>query len=374
MNVKIDSEFNALIPPIESAELSQLEANIKVDGCRDPLVTWNGLLLDGHNRKAICERLGIEFKTVAMEFADRDHAALWIRFNQLGRRNLSDDQRAMIADEAAEQESRLAVSEKLAKARAVKAGSMATTASAIEKPKDRTPRSTEKAAKAAKVSERKMKKARKVRKASPSIAKKVRAGELTLSQANRQIRRSEQENKLAEAQAKPKVVSIKGPYDLIVADPPWKYDFEEAGNREIENQYPTATVEEICTHAPISSKNAILFLWATAPKLEEALKVMAAWGFSYRTCAIWDKQKIGMGYWFRVQHELLLVGVKGKPGATPESERRASIFSEPRGKHSVKPEAVYDWIDRAFPEAKKLEMYLRGKTRIGWAGHGNECE
>lgn len=86
----IDQEFKALIPPLAPEELAQLEANIIKDGCRDPLVVWQGVLIDGHNRYDICTRNGIEFETVEMEFADRDAAMLWMIDNQKGRRNLAD--------------------------------------------------------------------------------------------------------------------------------------------------------------------------------------------------------------------------------------------------------------------------------------------
>lgn len=163
-----------------------------------------------------------------------------------------------------------------------------------------------------------------------------------------------------------------GPFDLILADPPWEYEHCESNNREIENHYPTMPLEKIKLARPDSTNpDCILFLWATAPKLVEALEVMRLWGFNYRSCAVWDKQSIGMGYWWRIQHELLLVGVKGKPGATPECERVGSIFIEKRGKHSAKPIAVYEWIERSFPEAVKLEMFCRS-PRQGWSIMGNE--
>ena len=88
MKITIDKEFQALIPPLQPEERSQLESNIKDDGCRDPLVTWNGVLIDGHNRYEICTRLGIPFDTVAVEFESRDDAKIWIIENQFGRRNL----------------------------------------------------------------------------------------------------------------------------------------------------------------------------------------------------------------------------------------------------------------------------------------------
>ena len=100
-------------------------------------------------------------------------------------------------------------------------------------------------------------------------------------------------------------------YQVIYADPPWRYNFSKSNSRQIENQYDTMTIEDIKNLKVPADKNAVLYLWATAPKLIEALEVMKAWGFEYKTHCIWNKEIIGMGYWFRGQHELLLVGVKG---------------------------------------------------------------
>lgn len=85
----IDPEFQSLIPPPTAEELAQLEANLLTDGCRDPLVTWHGILIDGHNRLAICTRHGLDFQAVDIDLPDREAAADWIDANQLGRRNLT---------------------------------------------------------------------------------------------------------------------------------------------------------------------------------------------------------------------------------------------------------------------------------------------
>jgi N6-adenosine-specific RNA methylase IME4 len=164
--------------------------------------------------------------------------------------------------------------------------------------------------------------------------------------------------------------------DLILADPPWRYDFAETKTRDVENQYPTATVEEIESHCaadwfPSVATNAVLFLWATAPKLTEAMRVLVAWGFEYKTHAVWDKGKIGMGYWFRGQHELLLVGTRGTYAPPAQSKRVSSIFLENRGRHSAKPECVYAWIESCFPDSAKHELYQR-HPRPGWNGSTNE--
>jgi len=109
-------------------------------------------------------------------------------------------------------------------------------------------------------------------------------------------------------------------YGVIYADPPWRY-LDATPNRAIENHYPTMSDEEICALEIPADKNCVLYLWAVAPKLPEALAVMEAWGFSFKTSAVWDKVKLGMGYWFRGQHELLLVGVRGRVSPPPSTAK-----------------------------------------------------
>ena len=92
----IDDEFKTLIRPLFKAEYEQLEKNILKDGCRDPLTTWNGILIDGHNRYSICQKHGIPFSIVEMEFCCRDEVIAWICANQLGRRNLTEETRKFL--------------------------------------------------------------------------------------------------------------------------------------------------------------------------------------------------------------------------------------------------------------------------------------
>jgi len=162
-----------------------------------------------------------------------------------------------------------------------------------------------------------------------------------------------------------------GKYNVILADPPWRYEFSETMSREIENNYPTMDLEAIKQLAIPSEDNAVLLMWVTAPKLEEGLQVLNSWGFTYRTCAVWDKERIGMGYWFRIQHELLLVGLKGSYPAPQPENRLSSVIKSPRGSHSQKPVIVYEMIERMFPEGKYLELFARS-NREGWTSWGNE--
>jgi ParB-like chromosome segregation protein Spo0J len=96
-SVQIDREFRDLIPPMTSEERAGLEANILLYGCHQPLVVWNGILIDGHNRYAICAQHGIQFETKPIHFDDRHAAMIWIIRNQFDRRNLSPAQRMDLA-------------------------------------------------------------------------------------------------------------------------------------------------------------------------------------------------------------------------------------------------------------------------------------
>ena len=160
---------------------------------------------------------------------------------------------------------------------------------------------------------------------------------------------------------------------IIYADPPWRYNFSKSNSREIENQYQTMTLTDIKNLDIPTEDNAVLYLWATAPKLLEALEVMRAWGFEYKTQMIWDKEIIGMGYWFRGQHELLLVGVKGNFSPPPQSLRVSSVYKERRTKHSKKPNRIRELIAEWYPDKTKVELFAREKTE-GWDVWGNEVE
>ncbi len=175
-------------------------------------------------------------------------------------------------------------------------------------------------------------------------------------------------------------------YFVILADPPWKYDFSATDSRAIETKYPTLTPQEIIAYrdksgtfmADLFNEDSILFLWATAPKLREALQIMDGWNIEYKTHAIWDKGKIGMGYWFRGQHELLLIGTKGTVSAPAVEARVSSIICEERvTQHSRKPEKVYEIIERMFPVNYEnnihIELFARNK-REGWGSYGYEIQ
>ena len=134
------------------------------------------------------------------------------------------------------------------------------------------------------------------------------------------------------------------------------------------------TLEQICALPipKIAAPSAMLFLWATSPCFKEALSVMEAWGFSYRSSMVWVKDGMGLGYYARINHEFLLIGRKGDYPAPEPPVRPSSVISAPKCRHSEKPLSVYEMLERMYPEARKVELFSR-KPRAGWIAWGNEA-
>lgn len=165
-----------------------------------------------------------------------------------------------------------------------------------------------------------------------------------------------------------------GVFPVIYADPPWQYDANTTDpSRVIENQYPTMPLADILALpvAEICTSDAVLFLWATSPLLWKAMAVLSAWGFSYQSSMVWVKDKIGMGYWSRSQHELLLIATTGNPPKPAPADRPSSVLLAPRLDHSAKPVEMYQIIERMFPSLPKIELFARTQ-RDGWHAWGNQ--
>jgi N6-adenosine-specific RNA methylase IME4 len=163
-------------------------------------------------------------------------------------------------------------------------------------------------------------------------------------------------------------------YGVIYLDPPWRfqpYSRISGMDRAADNHYPTLDLAALKAMKVPAAEDCVLFLWATAPMLLQAAELMAAWGFTYKTHVVWEKDQIGTGYWVRSVHELLLIGVRGNVPAPLPGTQIESIVPAPRGEHSAKPEVFARWIQQMFPNVPKLEMFARTQ-RPGWDCWGNE--
>lgn len=179
-----------------------------------------------------------------------------------------------------------------------------------------------------------------------------------------------------------------GPYGLIYADPPWHFKtHSEAGmDRSEANHYPVMETADIIELQPPAFAHCALALWATAPMLEHGLLVLNQWGFAYKAHAIWRKYGdivegtgtgLGRGYWFRVDHELLLLGTRGNVPAPEEGLRKRSVLSSPPGINSAKPPIFRQLLNEYFPHVPKLEMFYRAEPDkeppAGWDVWGAEA-
>ena len=172
-------------------------------------------------------------------------------------------------------------------------------------------------------------------------------------------------------------------YSIIYADPPWTYrDKREKHPRfsgGASRHYSTLSISEI-KNLPvnkISDTRCMLFLWATFPNLPEAISIIQAWGFSYKTLGFsWIKTNksngkpfFGIGFYTKSNCEVCLIGVKGKP--IKSSDRVSSVLIAPKEQHSKKPSIVRDKIVEFVGDVPRIELFARQKTP-GWDVWGNE--
>jgi N6-adenosine-specific RNA methylase IME4 len=161
-------------------------------------------------------------------------------------------------------------------------------------------------------------------------------------------------------------------FPVVLADPPWRYDYAEDTSRQIENHYPTMTIDEMAELYVPSAEDCVLFCWATSPKLRDAFVLLDAWDFIYKTCMVWVKDKIGMGYYARQQHELLLIATKGNLPVPEPADRPSSVFHGERTAHSAKPPIAHELIEAMYPHYRRCEMFAR-QPREGWKVWGNQA-
>lgn len=168
-------------------------------------------------------------------------------------------------------------------------------------------------------------------------------------------------------------------FGLIVADPEWRFEVwsrETGMDRAADNHYPTSLLEIIKERdvPSIAADDCALALWSTVPMLPQALQVMEAWGFTYKTNFVWAKDRIGPGYWNRNKHEILLFGTRGQVPCPAPGQQWDSLIEAPRRGHSEKPEIFLEMLENYFPNVPKIELNRRGPARREWDCWGWEAE
>lgn len=384
--IKIDPEFQKLIPPLSADERSLLEDTIIAEGCRDALVVWNGLLLDGHNRLEICKAHDIPFEVIEApeSVKDRTDARIWIRNNQAGRRNLTPAWKIEL--ELGNKEDLLKKGEQVKvetgkQARAKQLGVVSQNDSTPTK--KHSTRAT--IAKSAGVSTGQVGMAEQVRKKAPELWDKAKEGDVSISTAYQQIKRKEKEEQ-REARREQNaglvkdknifetIQDISARFATIMIDPPWDWgdenDVDQMGRAK--PTYQTLSFDKLLALpvGHISDVDCHLYLWITNRSLPKGFKLIEQWGFRYITCITWVKPSFGMGNYFRGATEHILFGVRG---SQPLKRKDAPTYFNAKrgiGGHSSKPEESYKLIESCSP-GPYAELFSRG-NREGWVSVGAE--
>jgi len=178
-----------------------------------------------------------------------------------------------------------------------------------------------------------------------------------------------------------------GPFNVIVADPPWRFEsWSDKGKaKAADNHYETMGLDDIkrLPVADVAASDCLLLMWAVNPMLPQALDVMSAWGFRYKTLGFcWAKASknsnpswapkwhMGLGYWTRANVEVCLLGTRGKPKRCSQGVRQ--LIVSPVREHSRKPDEFYERTMR-LADGPYLEMFAR-QERKGWSTWGNETQ
>ena len=191
--------------------------------------------------------------------------------------------------------------------------------------------------------------------------------------STRELRQKLRDHKLADPERLP-----EGKYRVIYADPPWQYSDERLldgyQGTAASDHYPTMPVEEICNlqiENLADPDSCALLCWATFPLLPEALAVVRAWGFVYKTAIVWDKDRPNMGNYHDASAELLLIATRGSAVSKVRPKQIQTVRRE--GRHSEKPEHFRKMIDSMYPDGGRIELFRRGNAPDGWHVWGNEA-
>lgn len=345
---KLDTTtFTADLPQLSKEAYGQLRSEIEERGILVPIeLDEDGNVLDGAHRMRVCEELGVSAPTITRRGLSEEEKQAHALTLNLTRRHLSPEDRKQLHRKMR------------ALGKSLRAIAEATGSSPSTVKRDTAGVSPD-------ASERVIGKDGKTYLATRP------APVINYPEAITEAELVREQRKEAQPIAEP-VPPPRGKFQVIYADPPWELG-GSGSELAVENHYETQTLEEIKQLPVPAADDSVLFLWVVSSKLREGLETMEAWGYEYLTNITWAKNKQGLGRYVRTQHELLLIGKRGKIPVPEAADRPSSVIHAPRGAHSVKPDEAYEAIERMFPTlTKRIELYAR-RPRKGWRNWGKEA-
>jgi N6-adenosine-specific RNA methylase IME4 len=347
------------VPPLTPGEYEAVKADIAERGLQVPLeITTEGVVLDGHARLQALRELGtdqFEARVVAPE-----NELAHILSAALIRRQLSASQRAALAIKL------INLTELRAAAKERSYANLQPDTARATLP---TPgRTRDQIAQLAGTGQRTVQDVLDVYDHDPELFDRIVQGGLSGNIAASKVRRAIRDAALPAPPPMP-----EGPFERILADPPWDMGSPDSPHSP-QQHYPCLRLDELKALRLPAAENCVLFMWAVTSMLPEALELLQAWSFTYRSNAVWVKNGIGPGVWLRQRHELLLIATRGNVSPPDPEERCDSVIDARRTRHSEKPEDSYKLIETMYPAVSKLELFARGTPRPGWAIWGNEAD
>lgn len=378
-------------PPMRVEEFEALKASIARNGLQEPLLIWQGRVIDGRHRLKACQALNITPAVKVLDGSYEEAKSVAFAAN-VNRRHLRTGQSALLAAQLA-----------------TRRPGQTKTAKAIG-----PVLSQEEAAKLFAVGRDSVQKAcRLLAHGDQELLTSVQNGTMRLHEAitmmetdkkgllaktsaeeRTALRKAavvkerlgqESRDKRLRMQAEVSKANLALPsgarYSVVLADPPWDYGMpnDRAPSRILPHeQYPTMTTDAVCAMdvPSLAANDAMLFLWCPTSLLLDGLRVMASWGFEYRSNWVWQKTGSQLhcgGGTAMVHHEMLLVGKRGKGLSIADTAlRKPSVLSAPVTKHSAKPDIFHEQIEVLYPHVSKIELFSRS-ARDGWTVWGNQA-
>jgi len=357
-------EYAMLLPMLSSDEKITLKKHIQENGLLNPIVLYEGKILDGRNRYEICLELGI---TPTTKEYSGDNPLAYVVGQNIERRHLSPSQKAAIAVKLeplfAEENKKKEKQRKLSLP-----GNRTSANLHLSNVKAST-----RASKVTGASVRNVQHAKRILKIAPETFKEIEKGSKTINQAINEIAKIEVRAKL-DSVAVQEVKKTAGKFDVIVIDPPWPLDFfpRESAPNQVSLNYPVMTLKEIENLTIPSSDDCHVFLWTTHKFLPFSFEILKKYGAEYKCTFVWHKnggfQVVGMP---QMNCEFCLYGQIGKPKFVDYKSFNV-CFDADRGKHSEKPQEFYDLLNRVTA-GRKIDMFNRREIK-GFSVYGNQTK
>lgn len=369
-----------LFPMLSGLEFDDLVEGIRSGGLITPIVLHEGQILDGRNRLLACQKAGVEPKFVDWKPAEgEDNPWDYVWNANARRRHLPQGQLACLLlryvdnSEAWQAETDTIrkrankIHSRIAKAQARADGrftvGVSNETSTVKPKKDKLA----KIGKTGNVARCTVARAAALKKVDPQRYDAVCDGDVSLEEA---LRTAKREKAVAAVQALPAPTTLKGPWGVIVADPPWNYEKRaDDGTHRAALPYPSMSLDEIRDlEIPKPADDAILWLWTTNAHMEHAYGIARRWGFEPKTILTWVKDRMGTGDWLRGQSEHCLLCVRGKP--TVALTNQTTVLNGPMRAHSQKPDEFFALVEALCPDRRRIELFAR-EAREGWEAWGD---